>query len=191
MNETGTKPGGRLLRYLGRVVRLLVFVAVYILVVWYGTATTANLDAPSLPVKIAVALIALGVTGSTCSILNRAAKEAKGGFMVLAEFLNTNLLEPLKQRLRDEGYAEGVAEGRAEGRAEGVAEGRAEGVAEGRAEGVAEGRAEGVAEGHAEGVAEGRAETMAMVRSQLLENGINPDALFPADTPEASPEKPD
>ena len=94
--------------------------------------------------------------------------------MVLAEFLNTNLLEPLKQRLRDEGYAEGVAEGRAEGRAEGVAEGHAEGVAEGRAEGVAE----------------GRAETMAMVRSQLLENGINPDALFPADALEASPEKP-
>ena len=87
--------------------------------------------------------------------------------MVLAEFLNTNLLEPLKQRLRDEGYAEGVAEGRAEGRAEGVAEGRAEGAAE------------------------GRAETMAMVRSQLQENGINPDALFPADAPEASPEKPD
>ena len=75
--------------------------------------------------------------------------------MVLAKFLNTNLLEPLKQRLRDEGYAEGVAEGRAEG------------------------------------IAQGRAETMAMVRSQLLENGINPDTLFPADAPEASPEKPD
>ena len=87
--------------------------------------------------------------------------------MVLAEFLNTNLLEPLKQRLRDEGYAEGVAQGRAEGVAQGHAEGRAEGIAQ------------------------GRAETMAMVRSQLLENGINPDALFPADTPEASPEKPD
>ena len=91
--------------------------------------------------------------------------------MVLAEFLNTNLLEPLKQRLRDEGYAEGIAQGRAEG--------------------VAQGRAEGVAEGRAEGVAQGRAETMAMVRSQLQENGINPDALFPADAPEASPEKPD
>ena len=99
--------------------------------------------------------------------------------MVLAEFLNTNLLEPLKQRLRDEGYAEGVAQGRAEGYAEGVAQGRAEGYAE------------GVAQGRAEGVAQGRAETMAMVRSQLQENGINPDALFPADTPEASPEEPD
>ena len=79
--------------------------------------------------------------------------------MVLAEFLNTNLLEPLKQRLRDEGYAEGVAQGHAEGRAEGIAQ--------------------------------GHSEIMAMVRSQLLENGINPDALFPVDMPEASPEKPD
>ena len=87
--------------------------------------------------------------------------------MVLAEFLNTNLLEPLKQRLRDEGYAEGVAQGRAEGVAQGHADGRAEGIAQ------------------------GHAETMAMVRSQLLENGINPDALFPVDMPEASPEKPD
>ena len=167
MNETGRKTGSRLLRYLGRVVRLLVFVAVYILVVWYGIATTANLEVPSLPLKIAIAFIALGVTGSTCSILARAASETKGGIMVLAEFLNTNLLEPLKQRLRDEGYAEGVASGRAEG------------VAQGRAEGVAE----GVAQGRAEGVAEGRAEAIAMMRSQLLENGINPDVLFPADTP--------
>ena len=86
--------------------------------------------------------------------------------MVLAEFLNTNLLEPLKQRLRDEGYAEGVAQGRAEGVAQGHAEGRAEGIAQ------------------------GHSEIMAMVRSQLLENGINPDALFPADALEASPEKP-
>ena len=187
MNETGRKTGSRLLRYLGRVVRLLVFVAVYILVVWYGIATTANLEVPSLPLKIAIAFIALGVTGSTCSILARAASETKGGIMVLAEFLNTNLLEPLKQRLRDEGYAEGVASGRAEGVAQGRAEGVAEGVAQGRAEGVAEGvaqgRAEGVAEGRAEGVAEGRAEAIAMMRSQLLENGINPDVLFPADTP--------
>ena len=159
MNETGRKTGSRLLRYLARVVRLLVFVAVYILVVWYGIATTANLEVPSLPLKIAIAFIALGVTGSTCSILARAASEAKGGIMVLAEFLNTNLLEPLKQRLRDEGYAEGVASGRAEG--------------------------------VAEGVAQGRAEAIAMMRSQLLENGINPDVLFPADKPEAASEQQD
>ena len=67
--------------------------------------------------------------------------------MVLAEFLNTNLLEPLKQRLRDEGYAEGVAQG--------------------------------------------RAEAIAVARSRLLENGINPDVLFPADAPEVASEQQD
>ena len=67
--------------------------------------------------------------------------------MVLAEFLNTNLLEPLKQRLRDEGYAERVAQC--------------------------------------------RAEAIAMVRSQLRKNGIDPDAFFPADAPEAVSEQQD
>ena len=54
--------------------------------------------------------------------------------MVLAEFLNTNLLEPHKRRLRakefDKGRAEGHIEGHTEGRAEGHTEGRAETLAE-------------------------------------------------------------
>ena len=91
--------------------------------------------------------------------------------MVLAEFLNTNLLEPLKQRLRDEGYAEGFAQGYAEG--------------------VAQCHAEGFAQGYAEGVAQGRAEAIAVARSRLLENGINPDVLFPADAPEVASEQQD
>ena len=99
--------------------------------------------------------------------------------MVLAEFLNTNLLEPLKQRLRDEGYAEGFAQGYAEG------------VAQCHAEGFAQGYAEGFAQGYAEGVAQGRAEAIAVARSRLLENGINPDVLFPADAPEVASEQQD
>ena len=50
--------------------------------------------------------------------------------MVLAEFLNTNLLEPHKRRLRAEGYDKGRTEGRAEGHIEGHTEGRAETLAE-------------------------------------------------------------
>ena len=50
--------------------------------------------------------------------------------MVLAEFLNTNLLEPHKRRLRAEGFDKGRTEGRAEGHIEGHTEGRAETLAE-------------------------------------------------------------
>ena len=50
--------------------------------------------------------------------------------MVLAEFLNINLLEPHKRRLRAEGFDKGRAEGHTEGRAEGHIEGRAETLAE-------------------------------------------------------------
>ena len=74
--------------------------------------------------------------------------------MVFANYLRQNLLEPLKERQRAEGHAEGRAEGRTEGRAEGRTEGRAEGRTEGRAEGRTEGRAEGRTEGRAESTAE-------------------------------------
>ena len=80
--------------------------------------------------------------------------------MVLAEFLNTNLLEPHKRRLRAEGFDKGHTEGRAEGHTE----------------------------GRAEGHIEGRAETLAEVRSALQKAGINLDDYLPpeqeaADTP--------
>ena len=91
--------------------------------------------------------------------------------MVLAEFLNTSLLEPHKRRLRAEGFDKGRAEGHTEGRAEGHTEGRAEGHTEGRAEGHTEGRAEG----HIEG----RAETLAEVRLALQKAGINLDDYLP------------
>ena len=42
--------------------------------------------------------------------------------MVLAEFLNTSLLEPHKRRLRAEGFDKGRSEGHIEGRAETLAE---------------------------------------------------------------------
>ena len=79
--------------------------------------------------------------------------------MVLAEFLNTSLLEPHKRRLRAEGFDKGRTEGRAEGRTEG--------------------RAEGHIEGRAEGHTEGRAETLAEVRLALQKAGINPDDYLP------------
>ena len=118
MSETGASPRRRILRYLGKVVRLLLLTAIYALIIWYGVTTTAHLNTPPIPARIAIALIALGITGSTYTILTKVADEAKGAIMVLAEFLNNNLLEPQKQRLRAQGHAVGHAEGRAEALAE-------------------------------------------------------------------------
>ena len=128
----------RVLRYLWRLVRLLLAVAIYALVLWYGVETAQKLDAPPVVAGIAVALIALGIAGSTYRILIDVAKETKGAIMVLADFLNTHLVEPQKRRL--------------------IERGRAQGREEARAETITEGRA------------------------RLIEQGIDPDLIFPLDT---------
>ncbi len=76
--------------------------------VWHGHYGPPH--TPPILTKIAVALIALGITGSIYRILIEVAKETKGAVMVLAEFLNRHLLEPQKRRLIDEGRKEGRAE---------------------------------------------------------------------------------
>ncbi len=86
---------------------------------------------------IAVALIALGIAGSIYRILIDVAKETKGAIMVLADFLNTHLVEPQRRRL--------------------IERGRAQGREEARAETITEGRA------------------------RLIEQGIDPDLIFPLD----------
>ena len=53
--------------------------------------------------------------------------------MVLANLIRQNLLEPLKERQRREGWEEGRAEGLTMGRAEGLAAGRSESDAKWRA----------------------------------------------------------
>ena len=113
-SESGAKSRNLVLRYLGRFTRLLLIIAVYALVLWYGKATTAHLDTPPVLTKIAVALVALGVTGSIYRILIDVANETKGAIMVLATFLNEKLVEPQRRRLRAEGREEGRKEGRAE-----------------------------------------------------------------------------
>ena len=58
--------------------------------------------------------------------------------MVIADFLNTHLLEPRKQRLRAEGFSEGYALGYSEGYAQGYTQGYSKGFGEGRAAVLAE-----------------------------------------------------
>ncbi len=106
---------------MGKVIRLSLMAALYALILWYGAETAAKLDTPPLLTWVAVALIALGVAGSTYQILIAATNAVKGDIMVLATFLNEKLVEPQRRRLR----AEGHAAGRAEGRAATIAEGRA------------------------------------------------------------------
>lgn len=77
---------------------------------------------------------------------------------VLAEFLLQNKAEAIKMSIfeynqeahmkcvRQEGYAEGVADGIAIGKSQGIAEGRSQGIAEGRSQGVIEGILELLAE---------------------------------------------
>lgn len=93
-------------------------IAIYALITWYGFVTTAHLDTPPIPTRIAIVLIALGITGSIYNMLTWVVSEVKGAIMVLAEFLNRTLLEPQKRRLIDEGRALGRDEGRDEAIAE-------------------------------------------------------------------------
>ena len=113
-SESGAESRNLVLRYLGRFTRLLLIIAIYALVLWYGKATTAHLDTPPVLTKIAVALVALGVTGSIYRILIDVASETKGAIVVLATFLNEKLVEPQRRKLRAEGHEEGRKEGRAE-----------------------------------------------------------------------------
>ena len=122
---------GRILHYLGKFARLLLAVAIYALVLWYGVETAQNLDAPAVLAGVAVALIALGIAGSTYRILIDVSREGKGAIMVLAAFLNEKLVEPQRRRLIERGRAEGLEEGRAEGRAEVIVKGRARLLEEG------------------------------------------------------------
>ena len=133
MDRAGDSLGNRTLRFLSKVIRLLLIVAIYALVLWYGAATAAQLDTPPIPTRIAVVLIAFGITGGIYRFLLDLANETKGGIMVLAAFLNEKLVEPQRRKLR--------AQGRAQGRAEAIAD----------------------------------------VRARLLQEGIDPDRIIPAE----------
>ncbi len=119
------------MRYFARIARLLVIGGLYALVIWYGLITTADAQTSPILIKIAIGVIALGITGSIYTILIQVAGEAKGAIVVLAEFLNRHLLEPQKQRLLNQGRNEGIAQGRAEARAEIIADVRAKLIEEG------------------------------------------------------------
>ena len=61
-------------------------------------------------------LLNLGVTYGACVALFRVIKEMTGGIMVLANFLNQQLMEPLKERQREQGREQGIKQGQKQGR---------------------------------------------------------------------------
>ena len=76
--------------------------------------------------------------GGAIVIATIVAIEVPRSIMIAANYLRQRFLEPLKERQRAEGRAEGIAEGKSMGRAEGIAEGKTAGKSMGRAEGIAE-----------------------------------------------------
>ena len=90
------------------------------------------------------------VSGGALGLTFYSITETMETAMVFANYLRQNLLEPLKERQRMEGWEKGKEEGRAEGLAEGLAKGIAQGRMESQEGGRYEGRLEGRGEGRVE-----------------------------------------
>ena len=109
------------------------------------------------------------VSGGALGLTFYSITETMETAMVFANYLRQNLLEPLKERQRMEGWEKGREEGRAEWLAEGLAQGRMEAREEGLEEGLAQGRMEardgGRYEARLEGRGEGRGESHAEWRA--------------------------
>ena len=98
------------------------------------------------------------VSGGALGLTFYSITETMETVMVFANYLRQNLLEPLKERQRMEGWEKGREEGLAEGLAKGIAQGRMESQEGGRYEGRLEGRGEGSVEAREEARYEGRLE---------------------------------
>ena len=98
------------------------------------------------------------VSGGALGLTFYSITETMETAMVFANYLRQNLLEPLKERQRMEGWEKGKEEGLAQGRAEGIEEGLAQGRMEAREGGRYEARLEGSVEAREEARYEGRLE---------------------------------
>ena len=94
-------------RLLVNLLKTVVAAAICAMLCWYGLSNAG--DTRWLTIAV-IGLTALGVTYSASAALFKAASEAKGGIMVLADFLNRHLVEPQKRRLLEQGRKEGRAE---------------------------------------------------------------------------------
>ena len=150
-----------------RIIKLLqsiVAVAIFAVLCWKGIALV---NQPEDALTLAVIVItALGVTYSASGALFRAIAETIGGIMVLADFLTQRFLDPLKERQREQGLAEGLEQGLEQRREQGLEQGREQGLQQGRKQGLKQGR---------------QAERDD-IRARLLEQGFDLDELLPPET---------
>lgn len=83
-----------------KLIKAIVAAAVFAVLCWKGIGYAPDTD----PLTLAVIVItALGVAYSACIALFRVITETTGGIMVLANFLNQHLMEPLKEQQREQG----------------------------------------------------------------------------------------
>lgn len=96
-----------------KLLKAIVAAAVFAVLRWKGIGYAPDTD----PLTLAVIVItALGVAYSACVALFRVITETTGGIMVLANFLNQHLMEPLKEQQREQGREQGLEQGLKQGR---------------------------------------------------------------------------
>ena len=92
-----------------KLLKAIVAAAVFAVLCWKGIGYAPDTD----PLTLAVIVItALGVAYSACIALFRVITETTGGIMVLANFLNQHLMEPIKEQQREQGREQGRKQGR-------------------------------------------------------------------------------
>ena len=90
-----------------RILKLLkkvIAAAIFGVLCWKGIELAYQQANPPDALTLAVVVItALGVAYGACVALFQVIKETMGGIMVLANFLNQHLMEPLKEQQREQG----------------------------------------------------------------------------------------
>lgn len=96
-----------------KLVKKIIAAAIFAVLCWKGIELAYQQATPPDALTLAVVVItALGVAYGACVALFQVIKETMGGIMVLANFLNQQLMEPLKERQREQGRAQGLKQGR-------------------------------------------------------------------------------
>ena len=96
-----------------KLVKKIIAAAIFAVLCWKGIELAYQQASPPDALTLAVVVItALGVAYGACVALFQVIKETMGGIMVLANFLNQQLMEPLKERQREQGRQQGQKQGR-------------------------------------------------------------------------------
>ena len=91
-----------------KLIKKIIAAAIFAVLCWKGIELANQQASPPDTLTLAVVVItALGVAYGACVALFQVIKEMTGGIMVLANFLNQQLMEPLKERQLEQGRQQG------------------------------------------------------------------------------------